>query len=39
MAKEDPKVNKQGTADKKKHITLTNSSKDEIIRKLESGES
>jgi hypothetical protein len=37
MALEDPEISKQGTAGKRKHVTLTVPQKLEIIRKLESG--
>jgi hypothetical protein len=37
VASKDPKMSKQGTADKRKHVTLTIPQKPEIIRKLESG--
>jgi hypothetical protein len=36
---EGPSVNKQGTAGKRKHITLASVQKLEIIRRLESWES
>jgi hypothetical protein len=39
MASEDPKLSKQGTADKKKHVTLMIPQKPEIIRRLESDDS
>jgi hypothetical protein len=35
----DPKVSKQGTADKRKHVTLMIPEKLKIIRMLETGES
>lgn len=39
MASEDPKMSKQGTAGKRKHVTLMIHQKIEIIRRLESGKS
>jgi hypothetical protein len=39
MASKDPKVSKQGTAGKKKHVTLLIPQKLEIIGRLESGKS
>jgi hypothetical protein len=39
MASEDPKMSKQGTAGKRKHVTLTVPQKLETTRRLESGES
>jgi len=39
MDLEGPSVSKQGTADKRKHVTLTSVQKLEIIRRLESCES
>jgi len=36
MASEVPKVNKQGTADKRKHVTIMIPQKLQIIRRLES---
>jgi len=35
----DPKVSKQGTAGKRKHVTLTILQKPEIIRRLENDDS
>jgi hypothetical protein len=37
MASKDPKVSKQGTTGKRKHVTLMIPQKLEIIRRLESG--
>jgi hypothetical protein len=37
MASEDIKVNKQGTADKMKHVTINIPQKLQIIRRLERG--
>jgi hypothetical protein len=37
MASKDPKMSKQGTADKRKHVTFMNSQNREIIQRLESG--
>ena len=34
----DPKMSRQGTAGKKKHVTLTITQRLKIIRRLESGE-
>jgi hypothetical protein len=39
MASEDPKMSEQGTASKRKHVTLLFSQKLEIIRRLGSDES
>jgi hypothetical protein len=39
MTSEDPKMSKQDTARKRKHITSTIPQKLEITRKIESGES
>ena len=39
MASKDPKMSKQGTAGKRKHVTLTIPYKLQIIASLESGES
>jgi len=39
MASEDPKMSKQGTAGKRKLVTLTVPQKLETTRRLESGES
>jgi hypothetical protein len=39
MASEYPKMSKQGTAGKRKHVTLTVFQKHEIIRRFENGES
>jgi hypothetical protein len=39
MASKDPKVSKQGTAGKRKHVTLMILEKYKIIRMLETGES
>jgi len=39
MASKDPKVSKQGTAGKRKHVTLMILEKLKIIRMLETGES
>jgi GTPase involved in cell partitioning and DNA repair len=39
MASEDPKMSKQGTDGKKKHLSLTIAQKLGIIRMLESGKS
>jgi hypothetical protein len=39
MASKDPKMSRQGTAGKKKHVTLMIPQKLEIIRRLESDES
>jgi hypothetical protein len=39
MGSEDPKMNKQGTAGKRKHKTLTVHQKLEIISRLERGKS
>jgi len=36
MASEDSKVNKQGTADERKHVTIMIPQKLQIIRRLES---
>jgi len=38
MASHDPKMRKEGTAGKIKHVTLTVLQKLEIVRTLESGE-
>jgi hypothetical protein len=37
VASKDPKMSKQGSAGKRKHVTLTIPQKPEIIRKLKSG--
>ena len=37
VASKDPKMSKQGTAGKRKHVTLTIPQKPEIIGKLKSG--
>ena len=37
VASKNPKMSKQGTACKRKHVTLTIPKKPEIIRKLQSG--
>lgn len=39
MASNDPKIRKQGTAGKIKHVTLTVLQKLERVRRLESGKS
>jgi hypothetical protein len=39
MVSEDPKTNKQGTASKRRRVTLTIPQKLEIIRRCKSGES
>jgi hypothetical protein len=39
MASKDPKVSKQGTADKRTHVTLMIPQKLEIIRRLETDKS
>jgi hypothetical protein len=39
VASKDPKMSKQGTAGKRKHVTLTIPQKTEIIRRPESGTS
>jgi hypothetical protein len=39
MASKDPRMSKQGTAGKRKPVTVTVAQKFEIIRRLESGES
>lgn len=39
MASDDPKMRKQGTAGKIKHVTPTVLQKLEIVRRLENGES
>jgi hypothetical protein len=39
MDLEGPSVSKQGTADKRKYVTLTTAQKLEIVRRLESCES
>ena len=38
-ASKDPKMSKQGTAGKKKHVTLTINQRLKMIRRLESGKS
>jgi hypothetical protein len=38
MALKDPKISKQGTTGKRKHVTLTIHHKLEIIRGLKNGE-
>jgi len=39
MASEDPKMSKEGTPDKWKHVTLLILQKIEIVKRLESGNS
>jgi hypothetical protein len=39
MASEDPKMSKQGTAGKRKHVTLTFPQKLETTKRLQSGQS
>ena len=39
MASEDPKMSKEGTPGKRKHVTLLILQKIEILKRLESGKS